>query len=74
MTATTFEHMMKIMNIFDMSLLNDGKITVHCYAGRGRTLMVICSWLIYNDKMSPDEVINLAIEKRQGVLTKSSQR
>ena len=51
MTSTTFEHMMRIMNIFEMSLRDEGKISVHCHAGKGRTLLVICSWLIYHDRM-----------------------
>lgn len=74
MTATTFEHMMKIMNLFDMSLADGGKISVHCHAGRGRTLLVICSWLIYWDRMSAQATIDLAVAKRQGVLTRGSQR
>jgi len=42
------------MNIFYMSIVRDhGKISVHCHAGRGRTLLVICSWLIYYDRMPP---------------------
>lgn len=74
MTSTTFEHMMRIMNLFDMTMQEGGRISVHCHAGRGRTLLVICSWLIYNDRMAAAETIKLATEKRQGVLTKSSQR
>ena len=58
MTATTFEHMMRIMNIFYMSLIEENeKISVHCHAGRGRTLLVICSWLIYWDRVPPQETI-----------------
>ena len=64
MTSTTFEHMMRIMNIFDMSLREGGKISVHCHAGRGRTLLVICSWLIYHDRMPVEEVVKLAKERR----------
>lgn len=74
MTATTFQHMMGIMNIFHRSLEHNGKISVHCHAGRGRTLLVICSWLIFNDRFSAQKTIELAVERRQGVLTKSSQR
>ena len=75
MTATTFEHMMRIMNIFYMSIVQDeGKISVHCHAGRGRTLLVICSWLIYYDRIPAQQTIDMAVERRQGVLTKSSQR
>lgn len=75
MTATTFEHMMRIMNIFYLSIVqNKGKISVHCHAGRGRTLLVICSWLIYHDRYSAKQTIDLAVERRQGVLTRASQR
>lgn len=75
MTATTFEHMMRMMNIFYTSIVQDkGRISVHCHAGRGRTLLVICSWLIYNDRMTAKETIDLAVEKREGVLTRTSQR
>lgn len=52
--------MMRIMNIFDMTLKDGGRISVHCHAGRGRTLLVICSWLIYNDRIAVDDVIKLA--------------
>lgn len=67
--------MMKIMNIFDHSITkNKGRIAVHCHAGRGRTLLVICSWLIYNERMNSAATIELAVKKRQGVLTRGSQR
>ena len=46
---------------------------MHCHAGRGRTLLVICSWLIYNDRMGVEQVIKLAKEKREGVLASSNQ-
>ena len=67
--------MIKILNIFHKSIVQrKGKISVHCHAGRGRTLMAICSWLIYYDRMTAEHTIQLAVEKRQGVLTKTSQR
>jgi protein tyrosine phosphatase domain-containing protein 1 len=67
--------MMRIMNLFYVSIVKEmGKISVHCHAGRGRTLLVICSWLIYYERMSANATINLAMEKREGVLTKTSQR
>lgn len=62
MTSTTFEQMMKIMNIFDRSIIQKrGRIAVHCHAGRGRTLMAIGSWLIFNDRMTAQKTIDLAI-------------
>ena len=53
--------MMGIMNIFYNSLKDGGKISVHCHAGRGRTLLVICSWLIYNDRLAANDTIDLAV-------------
>jgi|JI6StandDraft_1071083.scaffolds.fasta_scaffold02813_4 protein tyrosine phosphatase domain-containing protein 1 len=74
MTATTAEYMMKIMNIFSDAIKRGGKVAVHCHAGRGRTLLAICSWLIYNREYSAKAVIDLAVAKRDGVLSKNSQR
>jgi len=73
MTSTTFEHMMKIMNIFDSTFKNGLKMSVHCHAGRGRTLLVICSWLIYGNRMKAVDTIKLSHEKRQGSLSSSNQ-
>lgn len=54
--------MMKIMNIFERSIIkNKGKISVHCHAGRGRTLMAICAWLIYYNRMTAEQTIHLAV-------------
>ena len=74
MTATTTDFMMKILDIFDHTFQREGKIAVHCHAGRGRTLMAICAWLIYSGYCTAKESIQLAVEKREGVLTKNSQR
>lgn len=74
MTATTSEYMMKIMNVFAGTFRQNGKIAVHCHAGRGRTLLAICSWLIYNHEYTAKKVIELAVQKRDGVLSKNSQR
>ena len=53
--------MMNIMDIFDLTVKNGGKIAVHCHAGRGRTLLAICSWLIYYNRMPAQETIDLAV-------------
>lgn len=53
--------MMQIMNIFDSTIKNGFKMSVHCHAGRGRTLLVICSWLIYGNRMTAADTIKLAI-------------
>jgi len=62
------------MDILAFSLQNGQKVAVHCHAGRGRTLLVIGSWMIYHQKLSAKDVISDCSEKREGVLSKSSQR
>jgi len=88
LTATDFTHMLKIMDILSFSLQNGQKVkillssyklifhqvTVHCHAGRGRTLLVIGSWMIYHLKMSAKDVITECTERREGVLSKTKQR
>jgi len=66
--------MIKIMDILSFSLQNGQKVAVHCHAGRGRTLLVIGSWMIYHQKVSAKDVILDCSEKREGVLSKNSQR
>ena len=61
MTATTCEYMMKIMDTFDITFQKGERIAVHCHAGRGRTLMAICGWLIFSGQYSAKRSIELAI-------------
>jgi protein tyrosine phosphatase domain-containing protein 1 len=42
------------------------KVLVHCHAGRGRTGIIICSTLIYRNKMRPEEAIELFRKNREG--------
>lgn len=55
MAVTGFEQMMRVVDVFWGSIVKrKGRIAVHCHAGRGRTLMAICAWLIYHDRMSAE--------------------
>lgn len=74
MSPTSNEYMMKLINIFALTFDTGGKILVHCHAGRGRTMIAICAWLIFAENYTAEQAIELAIEKRDGVLTKGSQR
>jgi protein tyrosine phosphatase domain-containing protein 1 len=74
LTATEFTHMLKIMDIMTFSLQNGQKAAVHCHAGRGRTILVIASWMIYHNGMSAKDVIKHCASKREGVLSKDKQK
>ena len=45
---------------------------VHCHAGKGRTAMVICAYLIYKQDMSAVDAMDLFKKKRPKSLTKKS--
>jgi protein tyrosine phosphatase domain-containing protein 1 len=50
------------------------KILVHCHAGRGRTGIVIACFLVYRDKMTAQQAIDLFRSSREKTsLEKSSQ-
>ena len=39
---------------------------MHCHAGRGRTALVICCYLIYEKNFSAENAIKMFKEKRTG--------
>lgn len=41
------------------------KLLVHCHAGRGRTGIIIASYLVYRDYMSAKDAISLFRERRE---------
>lgn len=65
---------MKLVNVFALTFETNGKILVHCHAGKGRTIMAICAWLIYGEGYDAERAMGLAVQKREGVLTKGEQR
>ncbi len=54
----------KIVKTMEFALQNDQKVAVHCHAGRGRTALLICSYLIYSLKVSVGEAVEMFKLKR----------
>ena len=74
MSNTDYSNILKILSMIEFTYQNDGKIAVHCHAGKGRTAVVVCAWLIYNDRMDASDAIKLFKSKRAGSLGKEKQR
>jgi protein-tyrosine phosphatase len=49
----------------DNSIKNDGKVYVHCMAGRSRSVTIVCAYLMYKYNYTPEEALKLIKEKRQ---------
>jgi len=45
--TTDNKMILKILKNMDQCLKNGNKVAVHCHAGRGRTGLIICAYLIY---------------------------
>jgi protein tyrosine phosphatase domain-containing protein 1 len=74
MTITKFETILKVIRLMEFSLRDGKKFAVHCHAGKGRTLLAIGSWVIYNDRMKATDFIAMAQTKRTGILSKTVQK
>ncbi|CAE1285895.1 PTPDC1 [Acanthosepion pharaonis] len=44
--------------------LSQGKVAIHCHAGLGRTGLLICSYLVFTNRMSANDAIHYVREKR----------
>ncbi|KAL3851685.1 hypothetical protein ACJMK2_015412 [Sinanodonta woodiana] len=53
--------------------LSEGKIAVHCHAGRGRTGVIIACYLIFTNRMDWREAIHYVREKRPGSIQTRAQ-
>ncbi len=72
--TTNFDIVLKILKSLDFCLSQGARVAVHCHAGRGRTALVICCYLVYSG-MSGTEAIALFKKKRHGSsLSQSGQR
>ena len=67
--------LLKIIKTMDfvLKLKNDNKIAVHCHAGKGRTGLVICGYMMFKFNLSDEEAVKIFKEKRYGSLKKKSQ-
>lgn len=71
--TTEISTLIKIVKTMDYVVQKKKKLAVHCHAGKGRTGLVICAFLLYKNKMNVEQVIELFKKKRKGALKKSSQ-
>lgn len=44
--------------------LSQGRVAIHCHAGLGRTGLLICSYLVFTNRMSANDAIHYVREKR----------
>ena len=54
----------------DFALGSEGKVAVHCHAGKGRTGLVICGYLMFKNEWSAIKAIEYFRERRDGSLKK----
>lgn len=72
-STTDLPMLIKIIKTVESELKGGRKIAVHCHAGRGRTALVICGFLMYKDGLSADKAVKLFRDKRVGSLKQESQ-
>ena len=65
--------LLKIVKTMDFVLKQNCKVAVHCHAGRGRTGLVICAYLIYKKGFTAQHAIKLFKAKRTTSLKKTEQ-
>lgn len=62
--------LIKIIKTMDYVLSTKKKIAVHCHAGKGRTALVICGYLMFKNKWSSKKTIDFFRSKRKESLYK----
>lgn len=65
----TILDMVKVMQF----ATSQGKVAVHCHAGLGRTGVLIACYLVFNNRMDPDEAILFVRKKRPGAIQTRGQ-
>jgi protein tyrosine phosphatase domain-containing protein 1 len=58
----------------DLCLKGGKKVAVHCHAGRGRTGLIICAYLIYKKGFTAEKAIKEFRDIRVPSLGKAKQR
>ncbi|XP_064632436.1 protein tyrosine phosphatase domain-containing protein 1-like [Lineus longissimus] len=64
--------LLDMVRVFQFAI-SQGKVAVHCHAGLGRTGVLIGSYLIFNNRMTADEVVNYIRTKRPKSIQTSGQ-
>ena len=72
-STTDISTLVKIIKTIEKVMKGGGKIAVHCHAGRGRTALVICAFLMYRDGKTAKEAIKMFKDVRTGSLKQESQ-
>lgn len=71
--TTDIVTLMKIVKTMDFELSKSKKVAVHCHAGKGRTALVICAYLIYVNRYDYNTAIQIFRSKRPKSMKKSDQ-
>ncbi len=69
---TSCGQVIDMMRVFQYAV-TQGKIMVHCHAGRGRTGLIIACYLIYNNRLSSQEAILYVRRCRNGAIQTQDQ-
>lgn len=70
---TTPEHMIEILDWIDGEIAEGRPVYVHCRGGKGRTGMVVGSWLVRHGVLPPEEVVVHIRGLRAGMPPKDSR-
>jgi len=68
------EQLLAIAKEIDMAMAGEGKVLVHCAAGKGRTGMALAAHMVYSHHISADSAIDEVIRLRPGSLSRLAQR
>ena len=49
----------------DTALKNDGRVYVHCMAGRSRSVTIVCAYLMYKYGYTPNEALKIIKTQRE---------
>ena len=72
--TTDASYLIKIIKTMELALANNQKVAVHCHAGKGRTALVICAFLVYRREFTAQEAINLFKKNRHDSFNRKSQK
>lgn len=63
----TLDKLLKAIKFIDQEIKNGHKVLVHCKAGASRSPTAILGYLMYSQRMSPQEAYDFLIKKAQHI-------